>query len=845
MESLYEKMATNLESYTFPHYSAEVFANIAERTTQKADNKAPEIPQNERLLRKLTYLVMLDTRIIPYYLQQLCSNGFNALPLYDFGYDVYVQTGANSYINSNLEYFKNVFKECKAVYFTEAPDAKENDMRSINAAIRRFHRQILSTNLSNQIYDFIKTFANYTIKADYEMNCKQIVHKFWAELFAKHFISYEGNILVCDSESNSWRCSDFKTIYRCIQRIPEFNSLYNHVRDDYQWQNVLKSLENDLKNAATNSIPSFTPLFSVLVKYHLLDKINQSEVAVANQNIIADLKKRLRDNFASIKLPAGLGFRDILYHQERKLRNFNKIPSFDLLASALYTITGGRKSCFDELAKLVARIFLGKKMCEKLKIDTSSVTIITTNNFIFIYDFLQSVFTLRMKQDPLVNHRYPSIIDKYTPSQDYVYDGTKCNLIGNRNIRFKSYPQYSDYIFSQKSVDSITNMSYFFNDRENMLTGPIYIDFKVRKCRYNIFDSTPIVEDEFCEKNLDKHDLNDYYHITHYDLTELCNEKLISKFIDDKFYGHLVNININHMKNRSSKLNTKQFVNIAKGKNVLSSYDFFKGELNYTSDSNYVFIQDSFEPNDLFNEICPEVIELSQNIPSRAYLFEQFDDFLPHEKLFVAVDMALYGLDLLLKNNNKSSNDSLPKLMNFTDADTLLRYFFENCCKHVRVTNEITTPTFENATCPKTLDKGLTVFSEALGVNVKFQKMDKSIQEKFVPNGFIIPKDTSAKQLRINKVQGLEDRLKRNGYTEENDGVPKDKTNLWIGIIEKSLDEIKEEAQKLLREQNILREEYESVKKHDEPLSPLDFIKLLSKIGRWEEIYKDSFKVSN
>ena len=335
--------------------------------------------------------------------------------------------------------------------------------------------------------------------------------------------------------------------------------------------------------------------------------------------------------------------------------------------------------------------------------------------------------------------------------------------------------------------------------------------------------------------------MNDYYHISHYNLHELCSEKFIGKFIEDKLYGNLVNVSINQLKDIDPKLNTKQFVSMCKGKSVTSSYDFFKSEQTYSSDTHYVFLQDTIESNDLFSEIKPDVIELSQETPPRAYLFEPKDDFLPHEKLFVAVDMAVYGLNLLMqKKSDPKQQLSKPEPLNLKDEDVLLAYFFNHCCNTVKI-RDVKTPTAENATCPKVLMKGFQSFCQIVSNgSVSPSKIDKNTKERFLPNVSIFPNNSSEKQMRMKEIAGMKERLGNNGYTADNDGIPKDKTNWWVGIVEKSLGEIESEAQKLLAEQEELRQQIESLKEIDEqPLAPTNFIKLLANIGNWDKSYKN------
>ncbi len=829
----YEAMAESLEQFKFPEYPDDLFIQLADDITQTKDETPVVISSNELTFRKLTYMSMLDTKILPICLREICLNGFNLLPTYDFGLDRILQNETNLYLNNNLANFKIAFENIKSSYFAENPESEAEDKRTQNAIIRRFVKQNLNDNLSRKIVDFISVRIDLRNKISYEINSKQSVHRYWSEILSKNFRSFDGNNLIWDNRNRSLVCADLITVDRCFKQIPAFASLYNHARNDTQWQNVLKAIGTELKNSSPAINSPIYPLFALLVKFHLLDYINHEAASFANQDVISDFKKELRNNYKNIGLTTGLGIREILYSQETKLRNFKEFPSYQTLIAALYQITEGRKSRLDNIAKLLAKIFLGKTLCNAMGIASPSVTVITTNNLKLLYDFLQSIFTLRLKQDPCPQRQKPSVIDKLQ-----AHSATSVS----RNVWFKTHPESAAYYFASTTQNAVGCDPYFYNRPENQLCNPNngIADFYVRKCRYDADTMAPVVEDEYDVRNLDKHDLNDYYHITHYNLNDLCSENFIGRFIEDKLYGNLVNVNINQLKEINPKLDTKPFLSMCKGKNVKSSYDFFKGEQTYDSDTHYVFLQDAVETNDLISEIKPEVIELSQNIPSRAYLFDPSDDFLPHEKLFVAVDMAVYGLNLLMQKESDPQQPSKPEPLNLKDKDFLLAYFFKHCCNKAKFGDD-EAPTADNATCPKVLMKGFQTFCNIVSNgSVSPSKMDKNIKERFLPYVSIYQNETdpAKSQLKMREIPGMEARIKKNGYTIDNGGAPKDKSNWWLGIVEKSLGEIEIEANTLLAEQEELRQQIESLKEIDEqPLSPADFIKLLAQIGNWDKSY--------
>lgn len=810
----YEAMAESLEQFRFPEYPDGLFIKLADDITQTKDETPVVISSSELTFRKMTYMAMLDTVILPWYLKEICLANFKPVPAYDFGLDKILQNETNIYLNSNLAAFRLIFENIKTSYFLENPEPKSEDKRTTNAIIRRFVEQNLNDNLSRNIVDFISTRVDLRNRISYEINSKQSVHRYWSEILSKSFRSFDGNNLIWDNQYRSWVCADLITVDRSFKQIPAFASLYNHARNDTQWQNVLKAIGTELKNSAPAINSPIYPLFALLVKFHLLDYINNEAASFANQDVISDFKKELRNNYKNIGLPSGSSIRDILYLQETKLRTFKEFPSYQTLIAALYQITEGRKSRLDNIAKLFAKVFLGRKLCNAIGIASPSVTVITTNNLKFLEDFLQSVFTLRLKQDPLMK-------------RDTVSE--------TRNAWYKTNPKNTNYCCSTSTGLEMKNNPGFFTKPKNQLCNPNngFVDFYVRKCRYNANTVPPVIKDEYDVRNLEKHDVNDYYHISHYNLLELCSEKFIGKFIEDKLYGNLVNVSISQLEDLDPKLNTKQFVSMCKSKSVTSSYDFFKGEQTYSSETHFIFLQDAIEGNDLISEIHPEVIELSQEIPSRAFLFEPKDDFLPHEKLFVAVDMAVYGLNLLMQKNSDPKQLSKPELLNLKDEDVLLGYFFNHCCNTVKIGDD-KIPTADNATCPKVLMKGFQSFCNIVSnSSVSPSKIDKNTKDRFLPNVSIFPNNTSEKQMRMKEIAGMKERLDNNGYTADNDGIPKDKTNWWLGIVEKSLDEIEIEAKKLLAEQEELRQQADSSKEKDKPLSPTDFIKLLAKIGNW------------
>ncbi len=844
MRAFCEAMAEDIKFFKFPEYTDAIFSRLVENILQKKDYAQSEISQSEKMLRKFTYLVMLDCHIVPYYLEQMCSNNFSSLPRYQFRLDERLENYSFLFFSNYLNILKTNYEKAKNSYDAENPDnppepaqpksaddqsdpvqktAKRpsEDKRIAKVIIRNFINSNLSAGISENIFSFMLATEKLNNKNTYDQISKQPVHSFWRNIFARYFISYEGNYLIMDLKTMLWGCADWVMMDHSLRQIPEFASLFNHVKSESQRQNILKSLGNELKISAPAQSFSFHPLFSLLVKFHLLDNIDLQIIKTANQDCLDDLKNEVTANFKNIGIPSGFALKDLLYAQEFKLRCFNSAPSFQTAVAALYQITEGKACVLNNLAKLIATVFLGRKICDSLGINKSSATVITTSNLSFVYDFFKSIFTLRLKQDPYPVRTGISVVDAFQDS--YV----------NRVLRFKTYPKDNRYIFNLSSINERESVPNYWLRVDNILSDPRnnFFDFAVRKCRYNNTDRSPVIEDDTDERNLNLHDLNSYFHITHYTLPELCNKKFIGNFIEDKLYGNLVNISINHLKNLPKDLDTKQLIDIINGKTVQSSHEFFRGELTYRSNSLYIFIQTSYEPTSQFSEINPNVIHLSDKIPSRAHLFEELDDFLPHEKLFLTVDMAIYGLKLLLQEKD-AEPVSIPRPINLNDEDTLLRYFFERCCIPIK-TDATENPTSENATCPKTLSKGFQIFSEiASKGTVTPSKFDKNKQEQYLPHVNIYKQ-----QLRMEKIPGIKERLTKNGYAMENDGMPADKTNWWVGIVEKGIGDIEAEAYELLKSQETLKAQSENLTANEVPLSPIDFVKLLSKIGNWKESY--------
>ena len=234
----YEAMAESLEQFKFPEYPDDLFIQLADDITQTKDETPVVISSNELTFRKLTYMSMLDTKILPICLREICSNGFNLLPTYDFGLDRILQNETNLYLNNNLANFKIAFENIKSSYFAENPESEAEDKRTQNAIIRRFVKQNLNDNLSRKIVDFISVRIDLRNKISYEINSKQSVHRYWSEILSKNFRSFDGNNLIWDNRNRSLVCADLITVDRCFKQIPAFASLYNHARNDTQWEIV-------------------------------------------------------------------------------------------------------------------------------------------------------------------------------------------------------------------------------------------------------------------------------------------------------------------------------------------------------------------------------------------------------------------------------------------------------------------------------------------------------------------------------------------------------------------------------------------------------------------------------
>lgn len=210
----------------------------------------------------------------------------------------------------------------------------------------------------------------------------------------KMFAKYNENVVLFDSKNHRYIANDNRRIFPIllkniklfnkIEQIDEsiilyilHNYIYEHVRNPIK-AGVLNSIRNVRKN-----------IFYKLYDYEK-DKLTNDEYIYFDRKIL--------------RLKFLLGLNEEIKKDDNEINSVlnseeaSDIESYVTLIKTMYDICDGVKENFDQIAELLAAIFMGQGLLEKYKVKYNNFTIICTNNKKMVEDFLKSLFILNINK---------------------------------------------------------------------------------------------------------------------------------------------------------------------------------------------------------------------------------------------------------------------------------------------------------------------------------------------------------------------------------------------------------------------------------------------------------------
>ena len=317
----------------------------------------------------------------------------------------------------------------------------------------------------------------------------------------------------------------------------------------------------------------------------------------------------------------------------------NNKKNYIKIIRTLYTLTNGDISKVQQLAKLMAQIYLGENVCKHFNIRNNKVALLKTNNTKFLSQFFLGLFNFVL-EDPI--YGYETLRNTEIALASLLNDWMKIGGIQVRNQKLP-YKQYrnkkSFYHISKHPITDLINNENVGKFIEEKLYGNI-----VNVAVESISDGTNLSNFEkllTVDKNTVKRNQS---LLGTQSITLNCKYVFIT---DDENSDQVLS---NH------DLIDYDFIRLSE--NIDEKERIFKDVLYYPIDENIVYR--IFEEKEIHRDIIA---------------FNQY------EKYFMCVDFPLYGLELLINDTTPQAAEEEPALSIDSSETEFLEYFIKNCCE--------------------------------------------------------------------------------------------------------------------------------------------------------------------
>lgn len=267
--------------------------------------------------------------------------------------------------------------------------------------------------------------------------------------------------------------------------------------------------------------------------------------------------------------------------------------------------------------------------------------------------------------------------------------------------------------------------------------------------------------------------------ICSYSLKELCDSGNVGKFLENQINGSFVNIT----EKFNGVTDCKKLQNLINGE-IIEGSNKYLGEQVFSSDMHYIVID--YTDNNQIEE--HNTIKLSQNLDGKAVLFAKNGISLnEYERVFLITAFAMHGIKLLCGKQN------LPK--KFDKKINYPKVFINLCCVSINVKqgediNE------KNATALITLETAYKQFLFIVTGEDNNEKWNKEFFKNHKLNYEIVERKKRA---------NIRNRDIANGYSESEVLTSEGGGNHCLGLVVKSLEDVKKIASEYKNENDTKR----------------------------------------
>lgn len=253
-----------------------------------------------------------------------------------------------------------------------------------------------------------------------------------------------------------------------------------------------------------------------------------------------------------------------------------------------------------------------------------------------------------------------------------------------------------------------------------------------------------------------------------YSLKELCDSGNVGKFLENQINGAFVNITEKFI----GVTDCKKLQNLINGE-IMEGSNKYLGEQIFSSDMHYIVI-DYTDNNQIEKH---NTIKLSQNLDGRAVLFAKNGINLnEYEKVFLITAFAIHGIKLLYGKQN------LPK--KFDKKINYPKVFINLCCESIN-TKQGEDINEKNATALITLETAYKQFLFIVTGEDNNEKWNKEFFKNHKLNYEIVERKKRA---------NIRNRDIANGYSESEVLTSEGGGNHCLGLVVKSLEDVKKIA---------------------------------------------------
>lgn len=259
------------------------------------------------------------------------------------------------------------------------------------------------------------------------------------------FAKYNDNIVLLDSKNGRYIANDNRKIFPIIlkefglfNKIEQFDeSIMIYILNNYIYDNIKVAAKPYIvENVKNVKIGVFYKLYEYEKNRLTNDEYFKFESKIKNLKALLKLNDKIKDDTKLIF--------DIKSEEIFDIRNHIR------LIKIMYDICDGIKENFDQIAELLAIVFMGQDLLEKYKVKYKNFTVVCTNNKKLVEDFFRSLFILdKNKHENGYNHKEFYKLVMHDACEDI----------------FKNVNDYGVTDYSISGLCSSENISKFLDDQ--------------------------------------------------------------------------------------------------------------------------------------------------------------------------------------------------------------------------------------------------------------------------------------------------------------------------------------------------------------------------------------------